>query len=90
MKYFQTTEAGDAVIARLLEVELVDEQILQVLGNQLGELVRKDGPKNLIIDLSLVLSICCSLLGTRFTRAASLACMPSRIASHVHLRCTAS
>ncbi|MHC4880703.1 MAG: STAS domain-containing protein [Planctomycetota bacterium] len=66
-KHFEATETGGAVIVRLLEERLVDDQIVQTLGNQLRELVRKDGPPNLILDLSLVVIICCSLLGKLIT-----------------------
>lgn len=62
-KHFEATETGDAIIVRLLEERLVDDQVVQTLGNLLGELVRKDGPPNLILDLSLVVIICSSLLG---------------------------
>ena len=65
--HLKTTETDDATIAMLLEERLFYDKLVQEVANQLVELVRNDGPPNLIVDLSLVTIICSSLLGKLIT-----------------------
>ena len=62
--YVETVETGDAMIAVLLEEKLFDEKVVQDVANQIGELIQKTTATDLIIDLSLVVVICSSMLVT--------------------------
>lgn len=66
-EFLETTETGDAVIAMLLEEQLIDEILVQKVANQINELLQNGGPQHLILDLSLVWIVCSTMLGRLIT-----------------------
>ena len=65
--YVETVETGDAMIAMLLKETLFDEEVVQDVGSQISELIQNAGATDLIIDLSLVVIVCSSMLGKLIT-----------------------
>jgi anti-sigma B factor antagonist len=66
-EFLETTETGDAVIAMLLEEQLIDEILVQKVASQIHELLQDGGPQHLILDLSRVWIVCSSMLSKLIT-----------------------
>lgn len=60
-------EVGDVTIAKFTDKKILDENNIQVIGNQLFGLVEEDGRKKIILDFSNVEYLSSAALGKLIT-----------------------
>lgn len=58
---------GDVTVARFVDKKILDENNIQVIGNQLFSLVEDDGAKRIILDFSNVEYLSSAALGKLIT-----------------------
>ncbi|MEZ6056821.1 MAG: STAS domain-containing protein [Planctomycetaceae bacterium] len=60
-------EIGDVTIARFVDKKILDENNIQVIGNQLFGLVEEDGRKKIVLDFTNVEYLSSAALGKLIT-----------------------
>jgi anti-sigma B factor antagonist len=60
-------DAGDVTVARFVDKKILDENNIQVIGNQLFSLVEEDGCKKIVLDFSNVEYLSSAALGKLIT-----------------------
>jgi anti-sigma B factor antagonist len=60
-------EAGDVTIARFVDKKILDENNIQVIGNQLYGLVEEDGRRKIVLDFTNVEYLSSAALGKLIT-----------------------
>ncbi len=60
-------EIGDVTVAKFIDKKILDENNIQVIGNQLFGLVEEDGRKKIILDFSNVEYLSSAALGKLIT-----------------------
>lgn len=60
-------EIGDVTVARFVDKKILDENNIQVIGNQLFGLVEEDGRKKIVLDFSNVEYLSSAALGKLIT-----------------------
>jgi anti-sigma B factor antagonist len=60
-------EVGDVTIARFLDKKILDENNIQMIGNQMFGLVDEDGRKKIVLDFSNVEYLSSAALGKLIT-----------------------
>jgi anti-sigma B factor antagonist len=60
-------EVGDVTIARFLDKKILDENNIQMIGNQLFGLVDEDGRKKIVLDFANVEYLSSAALGKLIT-----------------------
>jgi anti-sigma B factor antagonist len=60
-------EVGDVTIARFVDKKILDENNIQIIGNQLFGLIEEDGRKKILLDFSNVEYLSSAALGKLIT-----------------------
>ncbi|MBX3443038.1 MAG: STAS domain-containing protein [Planctomyces sp.] len=60
-------EVGDVTIARFVDKKILDENNIQIIGNQLFGLVEEDGRKKIVLDFTNVEYLSSAALGKLIT-----------------------
>lgn len=60
-------DVGDVTVARFIDKKILDENNIQVIGNQMFGLVEEDGRKKIILDFSNVEYLSSAALGKLIT-----------------------
>lgn len=60
-------DAGDVTIARFVDKKILDENNIQIIGNQLFGLIEEDGRKKIVLDFSNVEYLSSAALGKLIT-----------------------
>ncbi len=60
-------QIGDATVARFADKKILDENAIQVIGNQLFGLVEEEGRKKIVLDFSNVEYLSSAALGKLIT-----------------------
>jgi anti-sigma B factor antagonist len=58
---------GDVTVARFVDKKILDENNIQIIGNQLFALVEEDGAKRIVLDFSNVEYLSSAALGKLIT-----------------------
>jgi anti-sigma B factor antagonist len=60
-------EVGDVTVARFVDKKILDENNIQIIGNQLFGLVEEDGRKKIVLDFTNVEYLSSAALGKLIT-----------------------
>ena len=60
-------EVGDVTVARCIDKKILDENNIQIIGNQLFGLVEEDGRKKIVLDFTNVEYLSSAALGKLIT-----------------------
>jgi anti-sigma B factor antagonist len=60
-------EVGDVTVARFIDKKILDENNIQIIGNQLFGLVEEDGRKKIVLDFTNVEYLSSAALGKLIT-----------------------
>ena len=60
-------EVGDVCVARFIDKKILDENNIQIIGNQLFGLVEEDGRKKIVLDFTNVEYLSSAALGKLIT-----------------------
>lgn len=60
-------DIGDVTVAKFIDKKILDENNIQVIGNQLFGLVEEDGRKKIVLDFSAVEYLSSAALGKLIT-----------------------
>jgi anti-sigma B factor antagonist len=60
-------EVGDVTVARFVDKKILDENNIQIIGNQLFGLVEEDGRKKIVLDFANVEFLSSAALGKLIT-----------------------
>ncbi len=60
-------EVGDVTVARFIDKKILDENNIQIIGNQLFGLIEEDGRKKIVLDFTNVEYLSSAALGKLIT-----------------------